>query len=227
MHHKFAIIDDSIVLGGSYNWSIGADYNFEHLYVIKDYPIAVQKFIIEFDYLKASDTQSIYDLQNLDPCSHPGCMGSRFNLLVFDPLSNDDFFTYGDLINICTIEPYEHFEVIENALSDRFLQNLADARLYQYERLFDLIDNNDDTMPGQEVEERKKDIEALLALEPMIYGGKYVNSKQRVVHAIGKLQQEKMTNKNIDPDWFTHVLWKQKFCSTEIEDSYYTTFDMR
>lgn len=41
MHHKFAVIDDEIVITGSYNWSAAAeDRNDENLVVIKDEEIA-------------------------------------------------------------------------------------------------------------------------------------------------------------------------------------------
>lgn len=36
MHNKYCIIDESIVIDGSYNWSNNAKYNIEHIIVIQD-----------------------------------------------------------------------------------------------------------------------------------------------------------------------------------------------
>lgn len=36
MHNKYCIIDESIVIDGSYNWSKNAKYNIEHIIVIQD-----------------------------------------------------------------------------------------------------------------------------------------------------------------------------------------------
>lgn len=42
-HHKFAVIDDSIVITGSFNWSVYAENsNYEDLVVIKDRALALQ-----------------------------------------------------------------------------------------------------------------------------------------------------------------------------------------
>lgn len=36
MHHKFAVIDDSVVINGSFNWSANAAMSFENLMVIRN-----------------------------------------------------------------------------------------------------------------------------------------------------------------------------------------------
>src|SRR5574343_94620 len=47
MHHKYLIIDNSVVLTGSYNWSDNAQKNSENCVLIKDY-IAVDNFADNF-----------------------------------------------------------------------------------------------------------------------------------------------------------------------------------
>jgi phosphatidylserine/phosphatidylglycerophosphate/cardiolipin synthase-like enzyme len=51
MHHKFAVIDDVILITGSYNWTRSAEkYNQENVVVIRDKK-AIKKFEKEFDRL--------------------------------------------------------------------------------------------------------------------------------------------------------------------------------
>lgn len=51
LHHKFAILDRSIVLAGSYNWTMESEEgNYDHLLVLPD-PEIVQAYQQEFDRL--------------------------------------------------------------------------------------------------------------------------------------------------------------------------------
>lgn len=51
MHHKFAVFDESMVLGGSYNWTrSAAKHNFENVYVTYEPPV-VRRYKQEFERL--------------------------------------------------------------------------------------------------------------------------------------------------------------------------------
>jgi phosphatidylserine/phosphatidylglycerophosphate/cardiolipin synthase-like enzyme len=51
MHHKFAILDDRIVLTGSYNWTTESEQeNYENVIVLRE-PIQVQQYREEFEAL--------------------------------------------------------------------------------------------------------------------------------------------------------------------------------
>lgn len=51
MHHKFAIIDNEVLLTGSYNWTrSAANYNHENL-LVTNQPALVNAFLTEFDSL--------------------------------------------------------------------------------------------------------------------------------------------------------------------------------
>lgn len=53
MHHKFAIIDNSILITGSTNWTKSAFFgNFENILITNESAL-VQPFIIEFNRLWA------------------------------------------------------------------------------------------------------------------------------------------------------------------------------
>ena len=51
MHHKFAILDDAMVLTGSYNWTLGSEeQNYENLVILRD-PRQIEHYQREFEML--------------------------------------------------------------------------------------------------------------------------------------------------------------------------------
>ena len=56
LHHKFCIIDDSVVISGSYNWTNGAEYNDEDITVYFDEPETTKHYSDIFDKLAAQLT---------------------------------------------------------------------------------------------------------------------------------------------------------------------------
>ena len=53
MHHKFAVIDDAMVISGSYNWTKGARFDNRENLTLTNAPKAVQGFKGEFEKLWA------------------------------------------------------------------------------------------------------------------------------------------------------------------------------
>lgn len=51
MHNKFCIIDNSILITGSYNWSKSAQRNHENIVIIRNDQFLVNEFILEFNSL--------------------------------------------------------------------------------------------------------------------------------------------------------------------------------
>lgn len=52
MHNKFCIIDNDIVITGSYNWTLKARMNDENVIVIKNQPTVISKFAEKFESIK-------------------------------------------------------------------------------------------------------------------------------------------------------------------------------
>lgn len=54
MHHKFCIIDDKILINGSYNWTYYAESrNKENVIITNEYTV-IQRYSLEFEYMKNS-----------------------------------------------------------------------------------------------------------------------------------------------------------------------------
>lgn len=61
MHHKFAVLDETTTITGSYNWSNNAHTNFENILVLKDED-AAKVYSLQFDHLLKNE--------NVQPLDH-------------------------------------------------------------------------------------------------------------------------------------------------------------
>lgn len=62
VHHKFCIIDDSILINGSFNWSLSAQYHYENILIIKNDYKTINKYKHEFcdlDYMAIQSSLNI------------------------------------------------------------------------------------------------------------------------------------------------------------------------
>ena len=193
MHHKFAIIDDNVIINGSFNWSPNAEKSFENLMVIRNAYEEVKKFKEEFRRLSTIESDTIKSLQKKIKCPIKGCNGNIYNILVFSERSTKYFETYGDIISICN-ECYEYTkpnECISNTQLEVLLSELGGASDdYEFEYLDKLIS------------------ELLEA---------YQNDDNRI-HAVGRV---KTTLDGRDEEWLsTNILWKNKFVGDKIPDEF-------
>lgn len=66
MHHKFVVIDEKILITGSYNWSNNAHTNFENILVIEDTTLA-RTYSLQFDHLfKLPVTRPLNEFRQLN-----------------------------------------------------------------------------------------------------------------------------------------------------------------
>ena len=78
LHHKFCIIDDNIILNGSYNWSYPAKDNEENLIIMtidsqkqEDFSL-MQKFVVRHQYLCNKCSVPINDIHSLNVFANNG-----------------------------------------------------------------------------------------------------------------------------------------------------------
>lgn len=83
MHHKFCIIDDSILFTGSYNWTYYAENkNFENMVKFEDSNL-IKQYIGEFELLRAE-----FDIVN------------EANKILLENLENSNFFSIKNYISL-------------------------------------------------------------------------------------------------------------------------------
>lgn len=68
MHSKFCIIDNRMVITGSYNWTYPAQKNIENIVIIEDSEIA-DLYLNEFRRVKSKKHQILLELGTLPRCS--------------------------------------------------------------------------------------------------------------------------------------------------------------
>lgn len=66
LHHKFCIIDDSVVISGSYNWTNGAEYNDEDITVYSEEPETTKHYSEIFDKLATKLPKSIGEIHRAE-----------------------------------------------------------------------------------------------------------------------------------------------------------------
>jgi len=201
MHHKFAIIDESTILNGSFNWSKNAVRSFENLMIVKENIVLVKKFMNEFEKVSALDTQNIKLLQKLDKCS---CGGKKINLLVFanNPTKYNE--ASGDVIQVCSHCDYEN--VLKYGVQDNSLHFLFDS--------YEVLDYRDEEIEYDDFKYKlDRDIDS------------YLNNYHldMLIHAIGFAHTE-IISPDGDSEQYTKILWKNKFVEEYVFDRYESTF---
>jgi len=133
MHHKFCIIDDEIVITGSYNWTVKARrYNRENVLCIKDENI-VKMFNDEFEnLLKNSTVQSeveIRQINNIDKVEDIEILNLEkdFNAEIYRKIAETEKIKIG--VNIALA--YELVRKHTPVIAAKKLANSNDGKLIQ------------------------------------------------------------------------------------------------
>lgn len=152
LHSKFCVIDNEIVITGSYNWTYPARTHIENIVVIEDKNTAAE-FNKEFKKIKSRKFGLVLD-RSFPYCSIPSCTGKliRMRLFNYNYLNDQEYSEdYADF-QVCdhdithiqnilfndTWKPY-FYEVYENEYNR--LQNIHDSENINDETLKKNIDN--------------------------------------------------------------------------------------
>lgn len=191
MHHKFAIIDRSTILNGSFNWSTNASKSFENIIVLRDAQEEAKKFYDEFKKLELIEKDTVEKLQTLKKCE---CCdnGELVNILVFSKNSSKYFETSGDIVQVCT--DCDHYFNGFDLITNNSLYILAES--------FNSLDEQD-----------------FLSVQDSIYDelNQYINS-DKIIHAIGQVYHH--LSARDEDEIRTRILWKNKFVGDKILDDY-------
>lgn len=86
MHHKFCIIDNEVVMDGSYNWTFSAEtFNQENIVVIKDYPEVIRQF--EEVFASLSNQFPIFDRMPDSVPERPVVDRSAFRVYITEEMA--------------------------------------------------------------------------------------------------------------------------------------------
>lgn len=193
MHHKFAVIDQLVILNGSFNWSPNAEKSIENLMVVRNAGKEVNAFLEEFQRLLSIETDILRELQKKKKCQVTGCRGQLHNILVLSERSNKYYETFGDIVSVCT--ECEEFTTVKRCIPNT--------------RFEILLSGLGAAADDYELEIIEKDIFDLLV--------EYQND-ENTIHAIGKV---KTTLDGHDEEWVsTKIIWKNKFVGNSLRDEF-------
>ncbi len=86
LHHKFCIVDDDVVVNGSYNWTRFSSKNYENITVIRNDAEAIEVFTNEFEnLLENAEHKCIKEMPEFVP-EHPEYDRSAFRQYVTEEL---------------------------------------------------------------------------------------------------------------------------------------------
>ncbi len=194
MHNKFCIIDERKVLSGSYNWSQNANKNFENI-MITDERLVVKKFISEFQIMKTLEVNYMGELQKT----------SSFYIMVLE--KEDDYAATG---TIYSIEKGELREIERIPFDICVLTNL--------EGIFDMYD--DDIESAYDNPYELQEINNRIDFQVKQYLSAIRNTNTPFpIHAIGQVGRE--IYHRHEEFIFIQIIWKEKFCTSIIQDRYY------
>lgn len=191
MHNKFCIIDEKIVLNGSYNWSVNANNNFENI-IISDEMLLVKRFCEEFNKMwRMSDSY----IQQIFGCN-------KYNLIVLSIENNyttaDRYIIDGTVLGYVDTHYYD-LNLMQNiyAIQGKYYSMLDDYMVYddpfELEKINCMIDI---------------DINRYLSNAILSFNGQ--------IHAIG-IECNEMKYGDFE-EKYIKIIWKERFCM--IEDRY-------
>ena len=97
MHHKFCIIDNQVLINGSFNWTKNAnENNFENLLIIICQE-KIKKFILEFNNLWNLSAEIIKELKYKKICNI--CENKKIFICALE--QEDQYTTRIDFLEIC------------------------------------------------------------------------------------------------------------------------------
>ncbi|MEY3788303.1 MAG: Phospholipase precursor [Pseudomonadota bacterium] len=203
MHHKFVIIDDSIIINGSFNWSKNAEKSFENIIIIKNDPALINSFVDEFYKIDKLNKAAIKSLQTLSNCSQKNCDRKMANIIVFQsaPIQMT-FEIWGDFISCCSVCGEDNYLIIHRGIQD--------TQLHSFFSRYDTVDLNE-----------KEILQFDRAIDLYLTGYTVCDA---VVHGIGFVHRE-LLGRN-DEIEFTKIIWKNKFVLDAVRDTYDTTFNV-
>ena len=186
MHNKFCIIDEGVIITGSYNWSKRASQHFENIVIIRNDYELVSKFMHEFHDLIHHYSEA-HDLVKV-ACSEPSCKSESYNVGILG--SESGLYDESTLAiwNICCSHGHVTFIKEAHAIHLRMLLGLKQA---------DDFDDFDDeaykldksTMQIQFLTERGK----MKSMQDV-----FTNELGVVTHAVGHIF---VTNENEHIEW--------------------------
>jgi hypothetical protein len=215
MHNKFCIIDNKIIITGSFNWSRRAFKHFENIVIIENDFRLIKNFLHEFEDLKNyysehNKQQKIFCINNKDT----QCRSASYNIGILGSESGLHNESLVDVWNICI--NHEHV----NFVCDQYeyhLHSCLGLNDYDDEEDHDFLYDKNSML-----NDFKKERDQILKLQNY-----FKHSQGHKIHAIGVVKIDN-PHEHIEwgeePDYVISVLWRDMYYRKIIPDILYDGF---
>lgn len=216
MHNKFCIIDNKIIITGSFNWSRKAYSHFENIVIIKnDFKLA-KSFLHEFEDLKNYFYD--YSQQKKILCGSfedTNCRSSSFNLGILGAESGLYEESLVDIWNVCLRHAHITF------LGEQHEQHLHSYLWLKIEEWDNFNESYDMEAMLDDFQNERNQIKSIQNyLEDR-------NGYSIKIHAIGFIKLEN-PNEHIewgeDPQYIVDIVWRDMYYRKSIPDIMYNGF---
>jgi len=209
MHNKFCIVDDEIVINGSYNWSQKAGKSFENIVVTRgDYKL-VKSFLHEF-----YDLISYYQAYFQNSLTYCNCRSHKYTLGILGYENGKYDESLVDIWSLCSKNNHVEFvgEEYEQYLQSQL--GLKDAPEWD-----DGFNYDKSTMLNEYQQERSQ-TEAVYNYFKQKNGNK--------IHAVGFITIANInghTKFGEDPEYIINIVWRDMFYRKIIPDVLYDDYE--
>ena len=204
MHNKIAIIDDAIVITGSYNWTHNAESNYENVFIDTRNEIDIMSYYYEIDRISKINCLGIAELTKTGKC--PYCGSLMMNALIYDENK------IGNLIKMCSFDTGHYINTGEQM--GAYLPDIINAISYEEEFVIQHMDFDE----SLDIIKKEYEIKRMEATDD------YIWSLKIPIHAVGVV--------SISKDYFfagekmIKMIWFNKSYAGKFEDEYYDSFDV-
>ncbi|HIF9106258.1 TPA: phospholipase D-like domain-containing protein [Photobacterium damselae] len=205
MHNKFCIIDDEVLITGSYNWSRGARNSFENIIIIKNDFKLIKSFLHEFH-----DLIAFYKAFSANKVKKCKCRSNLYTLGVLGHESGNYNDSIVDIWSVCVKNQHVKF------ISEEFEQYLHTQLGLVDAPIWDVEDEYDKSSMLSEFNQEMSQIKAVQNY--------FDNWRGTKVHAVGRVV---MINHNEhiewgeEPEYIVKVIWKDMYYRKIIPDILY------
>lgn len=205
MHHKFCIVDESVCLWGSFNWTINANEKNSEDITVTDEKNVINEYMIQFKSLWELSEQDIRLLRKPQKCKE--CNSEKINICFFE--QEGDYQTKMSIVKVCCCG--------EKNIAEKYFD------ISVYNNIISIYDTYRDKL--EEVYQTGDEEEYQDVLDEMEYClSKHLSNVRKhrlgcdIIHAVG-VRDWRWFNKH-DGEWYYRIIWKEKYTSTYVQDEY-------
>lgn len=212
MHNKFCIIDDEMLLTGSFNWSVTAETHFENILILNSHYELINKFKHEFEDLIAyfssykNSTKTVCNSDE-DGKTHR-CRSHTYNIGILGAASGTHEQSTVHVWKVCNT--YKHAEKISESdeifLSSHLLESYDD----------DSDENYDKSAMQVEFSKQREKIKNIVSY--------FKNRHGVAIHAVGVvaiLNENEHMHYNEPAEYDLSMMWRDMYYRKIIPDEFY------